>query len=206
MAHEARAFAGIPQNQHTREWRNAADRVYGPSLTLRPPVNRLPRNGIGGLGVADLALRREGLALGLREPEPVRVQLELGRVDDRAVAAPQDQALRRENESADVLARNGYDVEQSPPPKPNGKQPDYLLEGRYFDCYAPLSGEVDQVRKGISRKVRRDQADRLVLNLADTSVPRQHVADILRRRPIANLEEIIVVDGEQTVAFYPLQE
>lgn len=36
-----------------------------------------------------------------------------------------DLPLRRENESADTLARDGYDVEQNPPPKPNGKEPDY---------------------------------------------------------------------------------
>jgi hypothetical protein len=40
--------------------------------------------------------------------------------------------LRRENEWADVLAENGYDVEQNPPPKPNGKKPDYRIEGEYF--------------------------------------------------------------------------
>lgn len=65
---------------------------------------------------------------------------------------------------------------------------------------------MDQVRKGISRKVKHDQADRIVLNLADTPVPQQAVADILHRRPIANLKEIIIVDGDRAVAFYPFQQ
>lgn len=51
----------------------------------------------------------------------------------RRTDAPTDKSiargLQRENESADVLARHGYDVEQNPPSKPNGKEPDYLIEG-----------------------------------------------------------------------------
>ncbi len=61
---------------------------------------------------------------------------------DAAAARPtypdtKEQPLCRENESADTFAQHGYDVEQNPPPKPNGKEPDYKIEGEYFDNYAP---------------------------------------------------------------------
>ena len=47
--------------------------------------------------------------------------------------------LGRENESADLLADAGYNVHQNP--KVTGdKNPDYLIEGRIFDNYAPISG------------------------------------------------------------------
>jgi hypothetical protein len=42
----------------------------------------------------------------------------------------------RENESAIILARLGYNIEQNPPVSED-KNPDYQIEGRIFDCYAP---------------------------------------------------------------------
>lgn len=114
-----------------------------------------------------------------------------------------DQALRRENETADTLAEQGYDVEQNPPGKPNGKNPDYKIEGEYFDCYAPQSGNIDQIRKGISGKVGEEQADRIVLNLDDSPRSVKDVEDILRRRPIEGLKELKIVKDGQVVDLYP---
>lgn len=111
-----------------------------------------------------------------------------------------DRGKRRENESADVLSRHGYDVEQNPAPRWNGKEPDYKIEGRYFDSFAPDSTNIDQVRSGISRKVRdRDsgflQADRIVLDLQDSPFSASDVQDILVRRPVKGLREVIVIEG-----------
>ncbi|HYO53817.1 hypothetical protein, partial [Archangium sp.] len=39
--------------------------------------------------------------------------------------------FKRENESARILAENGYDVEQNPLTKSNGKKPDYKINGEY---------------------------------------------------------------------------
>ena len=41
-------------------------------------------------------------------------------------------------------------VEENPPPKANGKRPDYRVEDRYFDCYAPSSSNLDNIRDMIS--------------------------------------------------------
>jgi len=117
-----------------------------------------------------------------------------------------DQPLRRENESADILAENGYDLEQNPPPKPNGKNPDYKIEGEYFDCYAPQGGNLDNMRNRLSEKVAEGQVDRLVLNLDDTPRSADEVAGVLRRKPIAGLKEILVVKDGRVSPFYPFDE
>lgn len=128
-----------------------------------------------------------------------------GQRTDAHPTRKKDQPLRRENESADTLAQNGFDVEQNPPPKPNGKNPDYRIEGEYFDCYAPSTDNLDQIRKGISRKVGEGQADRIVLNLDDCKRSTTEIAEILQRKPIDGLEEIIVVKDGQVIPFYPFE-
>jgi hypothetical protein len=113
-----------------------------------------------------------------------------------------DRGLRRENETADVLARHGYDVEQNPPGKPNRKNPDYKIEGEYFDCYAPRTDNIDNIRKRLSKKVAEEQAERLVINLEDTSCTMDEIADMLDRKPIRNLKEILVVSDNQVVPLH----
>ncbi|WP_218031493.1 CdiA C-terminal domain-containing protein [Paenibacillus kobensis] len=46
-------------------------------------------------------------------------------------------ALERENEAAEILAKNGYKVEQNPNVPNTTKNPDYKIEGKIFDCYSP---------------------------------------------------------------------
>lgn len=118
----------------------------------------------------------------------------------------QDRGRLRENESADVLARHGYAVLQNPPPRPNGKNPDYLIEGEYFDCYAPATPNVDEIRSKINRKVVSGQADRIVLNLDDTTVGVAELRQLLERRPITNLREIKVIKNGVVTDFYPFDD
>ena len=47
--------------------------------------------------------------------------------------------IRLQNESADILAQQGYSVHHQPGPLANGKQPDYRIEGSIFDHYAPAN-------------------------------------------------------------------
>ncbi|NEO76428.1 hypothetical protein [Moorena sp. SIO4G3] len=123
-------------------------------------------------------------------------------VSSRASGEMQRQ-LRRENESATILALMGYDVEQNPPTLPNGKNPDYKIEGQIFDHYTPPTSNPDQIRKGISRKVKRRQAERIVLNLDDTNVNPDELQDILARKPIDNLKEIIMIINGKVIPFFP---
>ncbi|HET6484595.1 MAG TPA: hypothetical protein VFG35_31770 [Actinoplanes sp.] len=150
-----------------------------------------------------LRSRSDGLTTPSGAPDPGRKPR-----GDRTKAHPtklKAKPLRRENESADVLAQNGYDVQQNPPTKPNGKNPDYLIEGEYFDNYAPQTDNLDNIRTKLSNKVSEDQADRLVLNLDDTSRSMADIADMLRRKPIADLKQILVVQDDTVVRFFPFE-
>ena len=115
-----------------------------------------------------------------------------------------NQQLRRENETADIMARNGYDVEQNPDPKDNGREPDYKIEGHYWDNYAPDSPSVDTIRSGISNKVKTGQADSVTLRLDDTTVTQAELRHRLETRPIKGLREVKIISGDGTIShFYP---
>jgi hypothetical protein len=113
-------------------------------------------------------------------------------------------ALQRENESARTLADNGYHVEQNPLPKPNGKKPDYRINGEYYDCYAPNSSSVRNIATNVAKeKVRRDQADRIILNLDDTSVEIEAIKKQLVDWPISGLKEVIAIKNGSVVPVLP---
>jgi Contact-dependent growth inhibition CdiA C-terminal domain len=72
--------------------------------------------------------------------------------------------------------------------------PDYEIEGRLFDCYAPRSSRtLKGIRTKLSEKIKSAQADRFVVNLDLT--PHSHVD--LRQYLIldapSRLREVIVV-------------
>jgi filamentous hemagglutinin len=106
-------------------------------------------------------------------------------------------SLQRENESADTLVEYGYNVEQNPLTKTDdnirkGKQPDYRVNGEIFDNYAPNNkADVEQIRNEISRKVKRGQTYRVVLNLED--VPIKDIETMFKiRKPVLNLQQLIM--------------
>ncbi|MFY0578284.1 hypothetical protein ACN28S_31760 [Cystobacter fuscus] len=109
----------------------------------------------------------------------------------------------RENESARTLAENGYDVEQNPLRKVNGKKPDYKLNGEYADCYAPSTNNPRSIRDTIARKVNQRQADKIVLNLDDSQVTVDALMQQLAKDPIADLKNLIVVKGGRIILLYP---
>jgi len=114
------------------------------------------------------------------------------------------QSHQRENESAELLADNGYDVEQNPP-KPNNrtKKPDYKINGEYWDCYTPRTDRIRNISSGIKDKIIRDQARKIVLNLNDTPVSFEEMSKQLHDWPLQGLEEVLVIKGEQLVRIYP---
>lgn len=110
--------------------------------------------------------------------------------------------LMLENRSAVILANRGYKVEQNPAPV-SGKEPDYRIEGRVFDCYAPSSSNPDRIRNSVSRKVKEEQSDRIILNLEDSSVSPEELLKVLERRSIEELKEIIVIKEDKIMPFFP---
>ncbi len=123
--------------------------------------------------------------------------------------APRDKQLKvsRQNESADYLAEQGFDIRHNDNPLPNGKEPDYFMEGNYWDHLNPTSNNADQIRKGIRKKADPDpqkrQADRVVVRLDDSSVSTQELVDLLQRRPIPELQEAIIIENGSFTMFPP---
>jgi contact-dependent growth inhibition (CDI) system CdiA-like toxin len=144
---------------------------------------------------------RDGRVQPARPPDPNAKPR--GKRTDAHPTRTRDRALRRENESADTLVQNGYEVEQNPGLNPAGKRPDYKIEGQYADCYAPDSVNLETIRGAISYKVSAGQADRIVLNLEDCPRSMDEIRDVLQRKPIAGLREILVLKDGRVIQFYP---
>ncbi|WP_439480134.1 hypothetical protein [Chryseobacterium aquaticum] len=75
-------------------------------------------------------------------------------------------SLELENEAAEILAKEGYDVEQNP--FVSGlKNPDYKIEGKIFDCYSPYAKNksVRGIWSEIAEKIEKGQTERVLINL-----------------------------------------
>lgn len=154
----------------------------------------------------DLITRKTGTPGGAPDGNPTRV----GPKDDVETR----RSLEMENSGAAVFARAGYRIKQNPTREEVArsrhetgdtgdpeKNPDYLIEGRVFDCYSPTNplksargiwGEVEE------KIVVKRQAQRAVVNLEDW----RGDMSALRRQfggwPIPGLKEvkIIMPDGD----------
>ncbi len=116
-------------------------------------------------------------------------------------------ALTRENEGAETLAKNGYNVEQNPSVS-GSKNPDYLIEGKVFDCYSPREGtSVRNIASGISKKVNSGQTDRIILNLDDWHGGGGQIDELIRQLnawPIEGLKEVKVINQyHEVINIYP---
>ncbi|WP_433718048.1 hypothetical protein ACQP2Y_28175 [Actinoplanes sp. CA-051413] len=119
-------------------------------------------------------------------------------------------SLERENSGAAILADRGHRVEQNPTAdevararqetgdsgRPTSK-PDYLIEGRVFDCYSPSQHKgVRGIWSQVETKIKDEQTQRVVVNLEDW---RGNVADLRRQFqawPIEHLKEVKVITPE----------
>jgi hypothetical protein len=93
----------------------------------------------------------------------------------RSIPLNEPGPITRQNEAADLLASKGYDVEMLPNKiDGNGygidptKSPDFLIEGRPFDCYSPSTSNIRNIWKTVADKSE-TQASRVVLDLDDYS-------------------------------------
>ncbi|MEV6971900.1 putative T7SS-secreted protein [Kitasatospora sp. NPDC093806] len=112
-------------------------------------------------------------------------------------------ALQRENESAQILAKQGYHVEQNPS-VPGRKNPDYRIEGEIFDCVSPSSRSARNIGSRIEEKINEGQTGRIVVNLADSPVGVPALKSQLHDWPIEGLEEAVVIDKQGNIVhIYP---
>jgi hypothetical protein len=112
-------------------------------------------------------------------------------------------ALRRENESAVILAQAGYKVEQNPTVAGTTRNPDYLIENRVFDCYAPTNSKPRSIASTLEGKIKKGQAQRFILNLEDSHVDIQALQQQFTQYPVAGLQEVIVIKHQQVIPFIP---
>ncbi|MER7772108.1 putative T7SS-secreted protein [Kitasatospora sp. NPDC096140] len=117
--------------------------------------------------------------------------------------ATTQRSLGRENESAEILARNGYKVEQNPN-VPGAKNPDYRVEGEIMDCMSPTSDKPINVTTEMQKKVNKGQADRIVLNMQDSPLSQADILQALKDKPVNGLREVKVIDqAGNVVHLYP---
>jgi hypothetical protein len=111
--------------------------------------------------------------------------------------APENiQALTRENESADILAREGFDVTQNPA-VPGPKNPDYLINGSIYDNFAPTTSSARNIWSVVKGKVESGQTSRIVLNLNDSGVSLEALTKQFSDWAIEGLEDVIIIkDGK----------
>ncbi len=77
--------------------------------------------------------------------------------------------IQRENESAQILRQNGFDVIQNPAVD-GPKNPDYLINGEIYDHYAPSTDRARNIWSEVKKIVEKDQAQNIVIGLQDSSV------------------------------------
>ncbi len=108
-------------------------------------------------------------------------------------------SLTRENESADILAKIGYDVEQNP--KVDGpKNPDYKINGKVFDNYSPGANKSPRgIMSKIEDKIISGQTERIVLNLSDWKGNINDLIKQIKDWPIKGLKEIIAIDKDGNI-------
>ena len=182
-------------------------------LGVRPPVavradQPTPRDGvIGGKPVGEPEL----ITRGMRQDQQNGLKFQAASEDAMAAAGysvvrPAD--VRREErltqQESDKLAPGELDPLGRIGAKTN---PDARIGGFLSDMVAPISPKVDGVRDVLSNKVRRRQAYRLVLNLGRTSVTREEIEALLRRRPISGLQELFIIEKDGAISrVYPQAE
>jgi hypothetical protein len=105
-------------------------------------------------------------------------------------------AYASENETADVLAKRGYDVEQNPKVEGTNKKPDYRIEGEIFDNYAPSTASPRSIWTTVLEKVEEQQARRVVVNLDSSAVDLVKLQQQFADWPIENLEQVLIVRGD----------
>jgi hypothetical protein len=109
-------------------------------------------------------------------------------------------SLGRENETAEIMSRNGYDVEQNPS-APGLKKPDYKVEGQTFDCYSPKDNtSVRNVWSEVKGKVDEGQTNRVVVNLRDWKGDPAALQAQFEKWPVKGLDEVITVQPDGSLS------
>nr|WP_255562900.1 hypothetical protein [Frischella sp. Ac48] len=107
-------------------------------------------------------------------------------------------SIIRENESAQILSKNGYHVEQNPITS-GIKNPDYKINSEIFDNYAPSSNNVRNIWAGVEDKVLKGQTNNVVINISDSKVTVDALEEQFSKWEIKGLDKIIVIDKSENI-------
>jgi hypothetical protein len=122
-------------------------------------------------------------------------------------------SLEMENSGAVVLADRAYRIQQSPSAADvararlesgdvgdTNKEPDYLLEGRVFDCYSPVNPAKNArgIHSEAKKKVEEGQTQRVVVNLESWRGDMSALEKQFAEWPVPGLKEVKVItqDGD----------
>jgi Contact-dependent growth inhibition CdiA C-terminal domain len=107
-----------------------------------------------------------------------------------------------QNQAAENLAAAGYRVETLPRSNAD-KSPDLLIEGLVFDVYSPAAGtSARNIVSQMGSKAGSNQADRIVLNLAENSVSRHELREAFQAGN-AGVKEVIVIGPNKVIFRLP---
>lgn len=183
----------------TDAWR-MADNLDDSFDTIRGVTKPKTGSGAGG--------SKGGLDAKIKPSNPYNVDAKpngtVTKITDKMDEATR-RSLIRENEAAETIAKNGYNIEQNPVIDGTTRNPDYLIEGEIFDCYSPAENtKVRNVASTIEEKViKKGQAERVVLNLDDWKGNVDELVKQLNDYPIEGLKEVIIVYDGTVQSIYP---
>lgn len=101
-------------------------------------------------------------------------------------------SLEIENQSAEILSENGYNVEQNPKID-SIKNPDYKINGEVFDNIAPTSPSVRNIYDSASEKVLSGQTSNVVINLEGSSALVIDLEKQFLDWPMEGLDKVIII-------------
>nr|WP_282569275.1 hypothetical protein [Aliiroseovarius sp. S1339] len=122
------------------------------------------------------------------EPTPINPS------DDEAT----QRGHRRENESAQILGQNGFDIIQNPVID-GPKRPDYLINGEVYDHYAPSNDRARNIWSEVKGKIERGQTENTVIGLYDSNVDEDALRQQFENWPIEGLGDVIIIRSDGTI-------
>ncbi|WP_342566700.1 T7SS effector LXG polymorphic toxin [Psychrobacillus sp. FSL K6-4046] len=210
----------LPDDPLSKEhWQNSFEFV-GSIIGLRlaattSPVKK-PGNAAGDGKVTDdgnnvtegTSNTSEGISKGTGNTNLTEPSLPNGSKPKGEYTKGDSHGVKKENETADFLANEGYEIKMLN--EVNGgnghgikatSNPDFLIEGKVFDCYAPTPNtKTDNVLRTITSKTK-TQAERIVLNV-DNFPPEKifEITEGIQRKAnpngdLKNLKELLIVNN-----------
>lgn len=164
-----------------------------------------PDSGSGPGRSDDLITHPTGERGGTPEGQPTRI----GPDEDDDVR----RSLERENSGAVILADQGHQIRQNPTAdevaqarqasgdtgRP-GSKPDYLLEGRVFDCYSPSRHKSARgIGSEVEKKIKAEQTQRVVVNLEDWGGTLPDLRRQFADWPVDGLKELKAITPEGAI-------